>query len=160
MTSIDNDRVDGCGVVPLGVGACTMRSLTVLGDVRGSLIALESGNIMPMIARVYYIYGTNTQASRGFHAHRLLEQLAVCVAGSCTIVIDDGTARRDVRLDRPDLGLAISPMIWREMHNFSADCVLMVLASRPYEPEDYIWDYDEFVRLARPPRASLPETSS
>ncbi|WP_267414601.1 MULTISPECIES: FdtA/QdtA family cupin domain-containing protein [unclassified Sphingomonas] len=148
------------GVNGLSVGNCQMRSLTVLGDARGSLIALEQGDALPTIARVYYIYGTNGGASRGFHAHRLLEQLAVCVAGSCTIVVDDGVNRADVRLDRPDLGLSISRMIWREMHDFSPDCVLMVLASRHYEPVDYIWSYDEFVRLAQLYHSSPPETSS
>jgi dTDP-4-dehydrorhamnose 3,5-epimerase len=147
------------GAIDLGVGHCRKLPLPVMGDARGSLIALEGGRALPMIARVYYIYGTNGGASRGFHAHRLLQQLAVCVAGSCTIVVDDGINRADVRLDRPDMGLAISPMIWREMHDFSPDCVLMVLASRPYEPADYIWEYGEFVRLAHPHHASSRETS-
>lgn len=143
----------------LGIGNCRMRLLTVRGDARGSLIALEQGDALPTIARVYYIYGTSAGVSRGFHAHRLLEQLLVCVAGSCIIAIDDGVNRADVRLDRPDLGLAVSPMIWREMHDFSSDCVLMVLASRSYEPADYIWDYDEFVRLAHP-HQPLPEETA
>lgn len=158
--SVDHHhRAEASGTIDLGVGHCRKLALPVMGDARGSLIALEEGGALPTIARVYYIYGTNSGASRGFHAHRLLQQLAVCVAGSCTIVVDDGIDRADVRLDRPDMGLAISPMIWREMHDFSPDCVLMVLASRPYEPADYIWDYGEFVRLAHPNQASPREIS-
>lgn len=144
-----DDAAGVTGPTDLGVGDCRLHPLTVRGDDRGSLIAVEEGDLLPRIARTYYIFGTVASAVRGRHAHRLLEQLAVCVAGSCTIVVDDGANRADVRLDRPDLGLRIGPMIWREMHDFSPDCVLMVLASRPYEPSDYCWDYAEFQAMAR-----------
>jgi dTDP-4-dehydrorhamnose 3,5-epimerase len=126
---------------------CKLVELTVHGDARGSLIAIEQGAALPFaIQRVYYIYGTTADTARGFHAHHALEQLAICVAGSCTMIVDDGTQRVEILLDRPDLGLQIGSPIWREMADFSPDCVLLVLASAPFEEADYIRDYQEFRR--------------
>lgn len=127
---------------------CRLVNLTIRGDERGSLIAIEQGAELPFdIRRVYYIFGTAENAARGFHAHQRLQQLAICVAGSCTMILDDGTQRVRVPLDRPDRGLHIGSPIWREMVDFSPDCVLLVLASAPYETADYIRDYDEFRRV-------------
>lgn len=127
---------------------CSIIDLTVHGDNRGSLIALERGNGLPFaIERVYYIYGTALDTARGFHAHHNLQQLAICVAGSFTMIVDDGVTRVSVPLDRPDRGLHIGSPVWREMTDFSSDCVLLVLASAPYENADYIRDYDEFRRV-------------
>ena len=129
---------------------CRLVELRVRGDERGSLIALEGGNDLPFeIARVYFIYGTRPGISRGFHGHRKLMQLAVCVAGSCTMVVDNGQRRSTVTLDHPSLGLEIGPNVWREMHDFSADCVLVVLASERYDEADYIRDYDKFLTSLR-----------
>lgn len=120
----------------------------VLGDDRGSLVSLEElGNIPFEIKRVYYIFDTKSQISRGFHAHKKLEQMAICVKGSCRIVLDDGQSRESVVLDSPEQGLYINNNKWREMHDFSKDCVLLVLASNIYDESDYIRDYEEFLRL-------------
>nr|WKK54381.1 FdtA/QdtA family cupin domain-containing protein [Aeromonas popoffii] len=117
----------------------------VLGDERGSLIALESNNQIPFdIQRVYYLYGTKPGVARGFHAHKKLKQLAVCIKGSCRFVMDDGTNKQEVVLSTPDKGLLIDAMQWHEMYDFSDDCVLMVLANQPYDESDYIRDYDVF----------------
>ena len=134
-----------------GLEACELVSLAVRGDNRGSLIALEerSAQVPFDIARAYYIYGTAAGAERGFHAHYALRQLAVAVSGSCMLRLDDGSATRDVHLHRPDQGLIIGPMVWREMRNFSDDCVLLVLADAPYDEADYIRDHAEFTRLVR-----------
>ena len=132
-----------------GLEACELVSLAVRGDDRGSLIALESDTVdvgFP-IARVYYIYGTVPGVERGFHAHRVLKQLAIAVSGSCTMRLDDGRETRNVRLDRPDVGLTIGPMVWREMSDFSDDCVLLVMASAHYDEADYIRDYATFKKL-------------
>lgn len=119
-----------------------------LGDDRGSLVALEVGKTVPFeIKRVYYIFGTQAGVARGFHAHRHLQQIVVCVTGSCRMVLDDGHKREDVLLESPIRGLFINDLVWREMHEFSEDCVLLVLASELYDETDYIRDYDEFVRL-------------
>ena len=125
--------------------------LPIWGDDRGSLCVIEGEKHTSFpIARVYYIFGTKPGVARGFHAHLALRQLAICVRGRCTMVLDDGRDRRSVVLDRPDAALTIGPMIWREMHDFSEDAVLMVLADRHHDETDYIRDYDEFLAVARP----------
>ncbi len=117
----------------------------IRGDERGSLVAVEGGNDVPFdIARVYYVFGTVEGVSRGFHAHRNLRQVAIAVQGSCTMLLDDGHDRRSVHLDDPSVGLHIGPMTWREMHDFTPDCVLLVLANQPYDESDYIRVYEEF----------------
>ncbi len=124
-------------------------SLKTLGDDRGSLIALEENYNIPFaIKRVYYIFDTKKDVSRGFHAHIHLKQLAICVKGSCTFIVDDGKSKKNVELNSPDQGLLIEGLIWREMHNFSQDCVLLVLASEHYDESDYIREYDDFLKVA------------
>ncbi|KPD20494.1 sugar 3,4-ketoisomerase [Idiomarina abyssalis] len=121
-----------------------------LGDDRGSLVAVEVGmdKAVPFdIKRVYYIYHTEKKVSRGYHAHKKLKQVAICVAGKCRMVLDDGKKREEVWLDSPTRGLVIEDMTWREMHDFSDDCVLLVLASEHYDESDYIRDYEEFKKL-------------
>lgn len=119
-----------------------------LGDDRGSLVALEGGNTVPFeIKRVYYIFGTEQNVSRGFHAHHNLKQVAICVTGRCRMILDDGKIREEVWLDSPTKGLLIGDLVWREMHDFSEDCVLLVLASEHYDENDYIRGYDEFLRF-------------
>ncbi|WP_041208324.1 sugar 3,4-ketoisomerase [Aeromonas jandaei] len=122
----------------------------VLGDERGSLIALESNNQIPFdISRVYYLYDTKQGVARGFHAHKKLKQLAVCIKGSCRFVMDDGANKQEVVLSTPDKGLFIDAMQWHEMYDFSDDCVLMVLANQPYDESDYIRDYNCFLEEVR-----------
>lgn len=121
-----------------------------LGDERGSLVAVEIGmeKAIPFdIKRVYYIYHTADGVSRGFHAHKNLKQVAICVAGKCRMVLDNGKARQEVWLDCPTKGLLIEDMVWREMHDFSKDCVLLVLASEHYDESDYIRDYSDFIGM-------------
>lgn len=119
----------------------------IIGDQRGSLIALEGNHDIPFdIKRVYYIFGTEKSVIRGKHAHKKLEQVIFCPSGSCDFILDDGKNREKVSLTRPDEGLYIKNNLWREFTNFSKDCVVMVLASEPYTESDYIRDYDEFVR--------------
>jgi dTDP-4-dehydrorhamnose 3,5-epimerase-like enzyme len=118
-----------------------------LGDERGSLVALEGNNTVPFdIKRVYYIFCTQTGVSRGFHAHRNLKQVAVCVTGKCRMIMDNGIERVETWLDSPTKGLLINDLVWREMHDFSDDCVLLVLASEHYDEVDYIRDYACFLK--------------
>jgi dTDP-4-dehydrorhamnose 3,5-epimerase-like enzyme len=115
-------------------------------DERGSLVSLENMNYIPFeIKRVYYIYNTKSREPRGFHAHKKLQQVLVCVSGSCSVLLDDGEEKKTVHLNKPSQGLYITNMIWREMYDFSEDCVLMVLASDFYNEEDYIRDYQSFI---------------
>lgn len=118
-----------------------------MGDERGSLIAIEQGCNAPFeIRRVYYIFDTKEGVERGFHAHINLKQIAIAVKGSCTFVLDNGSKREEIKLDNPNQGLYIEGLIWREMKDFSQDCVLVVLASEHYNEGDYIRDYQEFLK--------------
>jgi dTDP-4-dehydrorhamnose 3,5-epimerase-like enzyme len=120
----------------------------VLGDERGNLVSLEGNRNIPFdIKRIYYIYGTIENVSRGFHAHVNLQQIVICTSGSCRFLIDDGETKEEIVLNSPSQGLFIDGIKWREMHNFSEDCVLMVLASEYYNEQDYIRDYNEFTRI-------------
>jgi dTDP-4-dehydrorhamnose 3,5-epimerase-like enzyme len=122
----------------------------IKGDDRGSLIALESNKNIPFdIKRVYYIFGTKENVQRGFHAHKQLKQVAVCLNGSCKILLDDGNEKKSVLLNKPEKGLIIREMIWREMYDFTKDCILIVLASELYDKNDYIRDYEEFIRYKK-----------
>jgi len=120
----------------------------ILGDDRGSLISIEQSKNIPFdIKRVYYIFGTKQNIRRGFHAHKKLKQVAVCISGSCKFLLDNGETKKTTLLNRPDKGLLINDMIWHEMYNFSSDCVLMVLADDFYDENDYIRNYDEFLKV-------------
>lgn len=121
-------------------------NLKSLGDNRGNLVALEQNKDIPFdIKRVYYIFDMKEGVERGFHAHKNLEQICIVVKGSCTFVVDDGQKREEIILDNPNQGLYIENLIWREMKNFSHDCVIVVLASEHYDESDYIRNYDEFL---------------
>lgn len=123
-----------------------------LGDDRGSLVALEAESTIPFpIKRVYYIFATQKDVARGFHAHHNLKQVAICITGKCRMILDDGKTREEVWLDSPTKGLVIGDLVWREMHDFSDDCVLLVLASEHYDEADYIRDYDEFLNEVNKP---------
>ena len=133
---------------------CSLLPLTIKGDDRGSLIVIEQGQQVPFeIARVYYLCGTLPGVTRGLHAHRRLTQMAVAVAGSCTMLLDDGTERVSLVLDDPASGLLLAANVWHEMSDFSPDCVLMVLADAPYDESDYIRDYDAFLSQLGAPSA-------
>lgn len=120
------------------------------GDTRGMLVAVEQQRDIPFeIKRVYYIYATQPDVRRGLHAHKTLEQVLICVHGSCKILLDDGTEKEIVVLDKSYEGLYVPKGIWREMYNFSPDTVLLVLASALYNEADYIRNYDEFLAFVK-----------
>lgn len=121
-----------------------------LGDGRGSLVSLESNKNLPFnIKRVYYMYGCTPTKPRGFHAHRELQQIAIAISGSCRILLDDGITKKWLQLNSPEQGVHIGNMVWHEMHDFSDDCILMVLADDFYDEADYIRDYDQFTNSMR-----------
>ncbi len=129
-------------------GSYEIYNFLIKGDERGSLIAIEQGYNTPFeIKRVYYIFDTKDGVERGFHAHINLRQMCIVVKGSCTFVLDDGHKREEIKLDNPNQGLFIEGLIWREMKDFSPDCVLLVLASEHYDESDYIRDYDKFLEI-------------
>lgn len=122
-----------------------------LGDERGGLVVLESQKNIPFeIKRIYYIFNTQNKP-RGFHAHKELEQIMFCLKGECSVLLDNGKEKKTIKIDKPNQGLVIDPMIWHEMHNFSDDCVLLVLASEYYDESDYIRDYNDFLNESNKP---------
>lgn len=120
----------------------------LFNDERGSLIALESCKEIPFtISRVYYMFGAGAGVSRGYHAHKELQQVAICVQGSCKFLMDNGKDKEEAILADASIGILIDKMVWHEMHNFSEDCILMVVASDTYKESDYIRNYDDFIEL-------------
>lgn len=118
------------------------------GDDRGSLVSLEQNKNIPFdIKRVYYIFDTKDKVTRGLHAHKKLKQLAIVLKGSCRFCLDDGKEKIELLLDNPAQGLLIESFVWREMYDFSEDCVLMILADSVYDESDYIRDYDDFLQV-------------
>jgi len=118
-----------------------------IGDSRGSLISLEQFKNVPFeIKRTYYLYGLSKEHPRGFHAHKKLTQLAVCLNGSCSIVMNDGTNEEIVLMDDPAKGLLIEPYQWHVMKDFSENCILIVLADDYYDESDYIRDFEKFIQ--------------
>jgi len=130
-----------------GVKGVTLHTLTHVHDIRGDLSAGEFERDIPFLPRRYFtVFDVPSEPTRGQHAHRTCHQFLVCLRGRCSIVVDDGTNRREVTLDSPALGLYMPPMRWGIQYKYSADAVLVVFASHHYDPQDYIRDYDEFLR--------------
>lgn len=118
------------------------------GDTRGQLVALEEGKDIPFsVKRIYYMYETKDGVTRGYHAHKNLEQILICIHGSCKIRLNNGSETKVVPLEKPYEGVYVANNMWREMFDFSPDAVLLVLASALYDESDYIRDYDEFLRF-------------
>ena len=122
--------------------------IPLLGDERGQLSVAEFGKTLPfLVRRIYWIHGTKPGVSRGFHAHKKLQQFCVCVAGSVRMSLFDGQKEESVVLDSSLKGLLIGPSLWREMHDFSPDSVLVVFADAEYDEADYIRNREEFIRF-------------
>lgn len=133
----------------LGVGGAKLVEIATIPDARGTLSVAEFEKDLPFLPRrCFYVYGVPAGRSRGEHAHRACEQFLICVSGSCHAIVDDGKHRAEVVLDRPGLGLYMPPMIWGTQYRYSDDAVLMVFASRPYENDDYVRSYGEFLDIA------------
>lgn len=119
----------------------------IKGDERGSLIAIEGNYDIPFeIKRIYYVFGSNRHVVRGKHAHKRLEQVIICIAGSFDFIVDDGENRELIHLNKPNIGLYTPINLWGEFTNFSSDCIALVLASEKYDESEYIRNYDQFLR--------------
>ena len=119
--------------------------IPIAHDVRGSLAVVEKETIPFSIKRVYYLFDVPTDAYRGGHAHKNLQQCIVALSGSFEVILDDGSTKKRVMLNKPNKGLLIPTGIWRELENFSSGAVCLVLASEEFEEADYIRDYDVFL---------------
>lgn len=131
-------------------GGKSLVELPMITDIRGSLSVGEFARSVPFDVRRYFlVFDVPSEHTRGEHAHRECHQFLVCVHGRVHAIADDGRQRREFVLDRPNLGLHLPPMTWGTQYKYSPDAVLLVFASHYYDPEDYIRDYDEFLKLAR-----------
>ncbi len=117
---------------------------------QGSLVAVEEKIDIPFeLKRIFYIYNLNSFTSRGAHAHKVSNQILICIHGSCEVLLDDGKENSSILLNKPNRGVLQENMIWGEMYNFSKDCILMVLSDTHYDPNDYITDYHQFLELTK-----------
>ncbi len=129
---------------------CTIIELDKCHREKGNITVVENNVTIPFaVRRTYYLYDIPGGESRGAHAHKELQQLIIAASGSFNVTLDDGNIKRTFMLNRPYQGLLIVPGIWRTLDDFSSGSVCLVLASHPYEKEDYIRDYDEFLRYKR-----------
>lgn len=129
------------------IDMCRIVDLPKIHNARGNLTFVEGNNHMPFeIQRVYYLYDVPGGAERGGHAHKDLQQLIIAMSGSFDVLLDDGTNKKRVHMNRSYYGLYVCPMIWREIDNFSSGSVLMVLASNKYDESDYFRNYEQFMR--------------
>ncbi len=134
------------GVVESRVRGVRLMTGALRGDIRGELTALEFEKDLPfMPRRSFVVFSVPSSKIRGEHAHRQCHQLLYCLAGTIHCLADDGTHREEFELNKPNVGLHLPPMTWGTQFNYSRDAVLLVLASHPYDPADYIRDYDTFL---------------
>ena len=136
----------------LGVGGAALFRLKHVADIRGELSVAEFERELPFVPQRYFlVFNVPTRETRGEHAHKECHQVLICTHGSCVVLVDDGSRRREVQLDRPDTALYIPAMIWGTQYRYSPDAVLLVFASAPYDPADYIRTYDEFLHAVKQP---------
>jgi hypothetical protein len=132
--------------LPLEVGGSALYLMRRVIDTRGSLTVGEVPTEVPFSpARYFAVFGVPSIELRGEHAHKRCQQFLICLHGSCRVLLDDGDRRCEVTLDRPDMGVFMPEMIWGTQYRYSPDAVLLVFASRPYEAEDYLRTYDDFL---------------
>lgn len=130
----------------IGISGVELYELPIVSDLRGNLSFAEYEGTLPFVPKRYFlVFDVPSKDVRGEHAHRQCHQFLVCVKGSCSVVVDDGTNRAEVSLNRPNLGLHVPPLVWATEYKYSPDAVLLVLASEAYRAEDYIRNYDQFL---------------
>ena len=118
-----------------------------LGDERGNLVVVEGGSAIPFdIKRIFYIYGSDSEVVRGSHANLRSEFVMINVSGTSKVKVDNGIESRIIELDRPRMGLYLKNNVWKEMYDFSPDSVLLVLSNEHYDPEEYIRDYETYLK--------------
>ena len=134
----------------MSLADCRLIDLPRVNDPRGNLTFIEGSRHVPFeIKRVYYLYDVPGGAERGGHAHRKLQEFIVAMSGSFDVVLNDGTQKKRFHLNRSYFGMYVTPMVWRELDNFSSGSVCMVLASSFYDEADYYRNYDEFLQALR-----------
>lgn len=134
----------------------TLQKVASFSDVRGQLGVLEQADLPFDIKRIYYIFGVPIGAVRGEHGHKHLQQFMICMNGICEIKLNDGERQFLFQMDNPSVGLLVPPGMWRSIRFKAPDSALCVLASAPYEQDDYIYSFEEFLEWSRKKRASKP----
>lgn len=130
------------------IHSCNVVEMTKIHNRAGNITIVQNGEFLPFdIKRVYYLYDVPGGSERGGHAHKDLYQLIVAASGSFDVILDDGSKKKIVNLNRPNFGLIVVPGIWREIVNFSSGAICLVLASEKYSKADYIHDYEEFKKI-------------
>ncbi|KAF0109270.1 MAG: fdtC fdtA [Anaerolineaceae bacterium] len=136
----------------LTVDGARIVKLPLITDLRGDLIFGEYDKHLPFIPKRFFVISkVPTLEVRGEHAHKQQHQLLACLNGSCSVVLDNGKERNEIHLNRPDIGLYIPPMVWALQYKYSEDAVLLVLASDVYDADDYIRNYDEYMKTVASP---------
>ena len=116
-------------------------------DPRGNLTVAEGNESIPFsIARAYWVYDVPGGESRGGHAHKKCHEFIIAVSGSFSVTLDDGKEKKTYLLNHPYQGLLVDKMTWRTLEDYSSGAVCLVLASEPFSEEDYIREYDEFIK--------------
>lgn len=124
--------------------------LNAMGDERGQLVAIENSNQIPFnMRRVFYVYGTSGDKARGCHANKNTKFVIISVVGSCVISVNNGKGKEDITLDSPTKGLYLNNMVWKEMHSFSDNSVLLVVCSELYDSDEYIYSLNEFLEQVK-----------
>jgi UDP-2-acetamido-3-amino-2,3-dideoxy-glucuronate N-acetyltransferase len=151
---VGTDRTKRVEVVRAGTEQqCSVRGVRLIPldrheDLRGHLAVAQRGGALPFEPqRVFFVHHVPSREVRGAHAHRRLQQLLICAAGQCSVVLDDGRQRQEFPLDGPDFALLVPALVWGIQYRFSADATLVVLASEAYDDAEYIRDYDEFLQI-------------
>jgi dTDP-4-dehydrorhamnose 3,5-epimerase-like enzyme len=130
------------------ISDCRIIDLQQTSNSKGDIVIVEADKTIPFyIKRVFYMLNTPKGTIRGGHAHKCLHQLIVAIVGTLDVVVDDGTKKKQVRLDSPKQGFYVPPMIWNELLNFSQDAVCIVFASEYYSSDDYIKSYESYQQL-------------
>jgi UDP-2-acetamido-3-amino-2,3-dideoxy-glucuronate N-acetyltransferase len=131
-----------------GLEGVKVFKMPLVSDIRGNLSVGELAKLLPFSVRRYFlVFDVPSVETRGEHAHKICHQFLICVKGKCSVVADDGLGREEIGLDRPDVGLYLPPMVWGIQYKYSADAVLLVFASHEYDPDDYIRNYEQFLKL-------------
>jgi dTDP-4-dehydrorhamnose 3,5-epimerase-like enzyme len=130
------------------VRGVNLHRIPAFEDIRGHLVAAEIARELPFVpSRFFVVHHVPSAEVRGEHAHRECHQFLICIKGSVHVLVDDGSNRQEVVLDRPELGLYIPPRIWGTQYKYSEDAALLVFASHPYDANDYIRDYEAWFDL-------------
>lgn len=134
----------------MSLETCKLIDLPKIADPRGNLTFIEGGRHVPFeVRRVFYLYDVPGGADRGGHALKQCHQFLIAMSGSFDVILDDGTEKKRIQLNRSYYGLYLPPMIWREMDNFSSGSVCLVLASERYSEADYYRDYTSFINALK-----------